>query len=427
MFGGIRSRTNPYRLYIGLEAAESFLVAIAYTTAVVYWVRSGRLNPLQLILLGTMVEAAYFVLQLPSGVLADVVSRRLCVVAGRGLVAAGFLMQGLSAHFAVLLTAQIPVGFGAALSFGAQEAWLADEAGETELTHVFLRATQCGLDGGIAGSILSGVLALPGLFVPFLISGGLIGGPAVALACVMPETRVATPDRPPRLGGVLRESWRGFTGRVGKARRAMVVVPGLVLLLGMMFCLGMWSEGFDRLWGAYLLRDISFPHLPGLNTALWFSVFAIVSALLSLASTQWATQRTGKLGPGSVVSTLLGLTLATAAGVIVMAASHVFAVVVVAYLFVATLRPVFSPLISGWVVARVGSDVRATALSATDMFDSAGQIAGGPVVGVIGFLTSIRVALLASAVALGPGAALLITATRRARVRHDAADETDSA
>jgi MFS transporter, DHA3 family, tetracycline resistance protein len=110
----IRSRTNPYRLYIGLEVAESFLVAIAYTTAVVYWVRSGHLNPLQLILLGTMVEAAYFVLQLPSGVLADVVSRTLCVVAGRALVAAGFLMQGRSAHFAILLTAQIPVGFGAA-------------------------------------------------------------------------------------------------------------------------------------------------------------------------------------------------------------------------------------------------------------------------------------------------------------------------
>jgi MFS transporter, DHA3 family, tetracycline resistance protein len=226
---------------------------------------------------------------------------------------------------------------------------------------VFLRATQLGLVGGIAGSILSGVLALPSLFVPFLISGGLIGVLAVVLACIMPETGFTTPGRPPRLGGVLRESWREFTGQVGKARRAMVVVPGLVLLLGMMFCLGMWSEGFDRLWGAYLLRDISFPYLPGLDTALWFSIFAIVSALLSLASTQWATKRTGRLDPGSVVSTLLGLTLATAAGVIVMAASHLFAVVV---------------------------------------------------------------ALLASAVALGPGAALLVTATRRTSVRHDAAAET---
>jgi hypothetical protein len=43
--------------------------------------------------------------------------------------------------------------------------------------------------------------------------------------------------------------------------------------------------------------------------------------------------------------------------------------------------------------------VRATALSAKDLFDSAGQIAGGPVVGVIGTLISIRAALLAGAAA----------------------------
>jgi hypothetical protein len=95
----------------------------------------------------------------------------------------------------------------------------------------------------------------------------------------------------------------------------------------------------------------------------------------------------------------------------------VFAVAVVAYLAVATMRPVFSPLITGWVVARVDPGVRATALSATDMFDSGGQIAGGPVIGAIGVLASIRVALLASAVALAPAVAFLVAATRRLRAQ----------
>jgi DHA3 family tetracycline resistance protein-like MFS transporter len=415
VFAGVRGRTDPYRLYIGVEVAQSFLVATAYTTAIVYRVRSGHLNALDLILLGTVLEVSYFVVQLPTGVLADAVSRRMCVIAGLFVTAAAFVMQGLSAGFAVQVIAQIPVGVGAALGMGAQEAWLADESGSTELTSVFLRATQLGLVAGLIGSVLSGVLPMGGLDVAFLVSGGLMVLLGLVLTCVMPETRFR-PDRAPRVAGVARETWAEFAGQVGKTRRAMVAVPGLVLLMGMVLFVGMWSEGFDRLWGAYLLRDIRFPHT-GISITLWFSAFAVVSALLALGSTHWANKRTERLGPTSVVSTLVALTVATGLAVTIMASSSVFAVAVVAYLAVATMRPVFSPLITGWVVARVDPGVRATALSATDMFDSGGQIAGGPVIGAIGVLASIRVALLASAVALAPAVAFLVAATRRLRAQ----------
>jgi hypothetical protein len=56
MFTQVRYRTNPYKLYISIEVVNSFVAATAYTTAIVYRVRSGHLNPLQLVLLGTMVE-----------------------------------------------------------------------------------------------------------------------------------------------------------------------------------------------------------------------------------------------------------------------------------------------------------------------------------------------------------------------------------
>jgi hypothetical protein len=51
------------------------------------------------------------------------------------------------------------------------------------------------------------------------------------------------------------------------------------------------------------------------------------------------------------------------------------------------------------------------------MFDSAGQIVGGPVIGVIGTLASLRIALLAGAAALGPAAAFIVAASRRIRPR----------
>jgi DHA3 family tetracycline resistance protein-like MFS transporter len=411
MFARARARTNPYRLYIGIEAVESFLAAVAYTTSIVYRVRSGHLNALELILLGTMLEVSYFVVQLPTGVLADRVSRRMCVIAGVFVTAAGFVVQGVSPRFGVQLAGQIPVGVGAALGMGAQEAWLADESGDAELTSVFLRATQLGTIGGLVGAGLGGVLPIGGLDVAFLVGGGAMAGLGLVLAAVMPETWT-TPERAPRVAGVLRATWSEFTGQVGTTRRAMIAVPGLVLLLGMVFFTGMWSEGFDRLWGAYLLRYIRFPHA-GLSTTLWFSVFAVVSGLLSLGSAHWANRRTKRLGPTSVVSTLVTLTAGTALAVAVMGTSSVFAVAVVAYLAVATMRPLFSPLTTGWVVSRVDSSIRATALSATDMFDSSGQIAGGPVIGAVGVLASIRAALLASAIALAPAVGFLVAATRK--------------
>jgi DHA3 family tetracycline resistance protein-like MFS transporter len=421
MLSPARERVDPRQLYVAVQVFDSFFVAIGYTTAIVYRVTAGRLNPLQLVLLGTVLEASYFVLQLPAGVLADLVSRRLCVIAGSYLVTAGFLMQGLSAHFAVQVAAQVPVGFGAALGFGAQEAWLADEAGSAELTKVFLRATQLGLLAGLAGSILSGVLAAQALRLPFLVAAGLSGLLSVALTCVMPERGFIRPQRAVRPGGVLRQSWPAFTAQAATARQAIRLVPGMVLLLGMMLCLGAWSEGFDRLWGAYLLHDVRLPSPLGLGPAGWFSALAVAGALLGLGSTEWARRRTDRLGPGSAPSTLLALTVGTALGVLLMIATRQFVIVLVCYLAVATIRPVFSPLITGWVTGRVDASVRATALSATDLFDSAGQIAGGPVIGAIGLLASVRAALLASAVALGPATALLAAATRRVRPRPDAA------
>jgi hypothetical protein len=61
LVGGMRRRVDPYRLYLfGIEAPSAFLVSFAQTTAIVYYVTSGHLNPLQLVTLGTSVELSYF-------------------------------------------------------------------------------------------------------------------------------------------------------------------------------------------------------------------------------------------------------------------------------------------------------------------------------------------------------------------------------
>ena len=427
-----RREISPYRLYLILESGTAFLLGISYATVTVYWVAVGRLNPLQLLLLGTALEASYFIFQLPTGLLADLVSRRLCVLTGLFVIGLAQIMASLSAAFVNLLLAWTVLGFGAALNNGAQDAWIADELsaelGDDRMTGIYLRATQLGLVATVAGSLLSGVIALAGLEMPLRAGGTLICVLAAAAAVVMPEQHFQRPARLARAGSIVRQSAEMLADQARSARRAIVAVPGLVLLFGMTLFTGLWSESFDRLWGAFLLRDIRFPQLAGMRPALWFGVLAAAAAVLGLGATEIAKRRTERLGPDSVVGALLVLTLAIGAAVAGMATAHAFAVVVGGYLVVSVLRPVLYPLVSGWMVGRIDPSVRATALSARDMFDSGGQILGGPVVGAIGTVASIRIALLVGAAALAPAAACVAAASQRIAPRTAAAvAEADAA
>ena len=450
-----RREVSPYRVYLVLELGTSFVLGITYATIMVYWVTAGKLNPLQLVLLGTVLELTYFVFQLPTGIIADLVSRRLCALGGLFILGLGLIMQGLSPSFPNLLAAQVVLGLGYALNNGAQEAWIADEltpaaAAEpmaTELaaaelaaaelaagiadagpagdepepmTPVYLRGTQLGLAGTLSGSLLSGVIALAGLNEPLLVGGVLMCVLAAAAAVVMPERNFHPPARAARqagLGRLARRTARQLRDQVRSAHRAVRAVPGLALLFAMTLFVGMWSESFDRLWGAFLLRDIRFPRVAGLHPAMWFSFIACAVSVLALGSTELARRRTRRLGPDSVAGAVLAVTLGIGAAVVVMATARTFAVAVAGCLAVDVLRPVLGPLVTGWMVRRVEPSVRATALSAQDMFDSGGQIVGGPFIGLIGILASVRVALLAGAAALVPAAACAAAAGRRIRPR----------
>lgn len=201
-----RARTDPYRLYLAMRVGLSFMVGMAFTTSVVYRIEGGGLDPFQLLMIGTVLEATYLLFQLPTDFLADLVSRRACVVGGFGVYAGGLVWQGLTPEFWVHLAAQVLLALGAALGSGALESWVADETRKAEMTPVYLRATQLGFIGGITGSLLSGVLASVALNLPMLIGGALMALGTVALALTMPERHFQRPAEDGRVTTVLRQA-----------------------------------------------------------------------------------------------------------------------------------------------------------------------------------------------------------------------------
>src|SRR5262245_45819745 len=125
------------------------MTGLVYTTIVVYRVDAAGLNPLQLVLVGTVLEAAYFVFPLPPGVLADLGSSRVCVQLGVAVLGVGLAVEGLLPNFAGIVAAQVVGALGYALVSGALEAWIAGEVGTADLTRVYLRGSQAGLVGSL--------------------------------------------------------------------------------------------------------------------------------------------------------------------------------------------------------------------------------------------------------------------------------------
>ena len=400
------NRSDPYRLYLGIEFTTALFFALYGTLAAVYRVRSAGLNPLQLVLVGTVLEVTAFVFQIPTGIVADVFSRRLAIIAGIVLMGAGFALEGSFPSFVPILLAQVLWGFGITAVTGAQEAWIVDEVGEERAGLAYVNGSQMGLIGGLLGIPLAVALASIGLNLPLLAGG--IGMVAVGLVLIplMPERGFT------RKRGEARSSW----GQIGATLRTSSGLvrqsPVLLTILGIGLFYGLYSEAVDRLWEPHFLLDVGFPALAGLTPVIWLGAIDAAATILSLVATQIVKRRVDTSSHAAVARALLIMTVGMVASLVVFGLAGSFAVAVVAFLVFALLRRTQNPYYTAWVVQHTDASVRATVISATGLVDSFGQIAGGPILGVIGTLGSIRAALVAAGGILSP-ALLLFARTLR--------------
>jgi MFS transporter, DHA3 family, tetracycline resistance protein len=251
------------RAYYLYEGGLSFAWAVSFTVAGVYFVRTVGMSPLQLVLVGTVMEGAIFLFEVPTGVVADTFGRRLSVVIGLLVQGAAMAAVGFYASFPAILAAYAVWGVGWTFQSGSLEAWITDELGRENLGGTFARGQRAEYTGALAGLALSVALASWSLPVAVSAGGILSAGIGVLLALVMPETGF----RPHR---------QAQRPQLDTARRGLCFVRGrrvLVLLLLAVFFAGASSEGFDRLFEAHFLRDIGLPALGGLDSVVWSASF----------------------------------------------------------------------------------------------------------------------------------------------------------
>ncbi len=405
-------RLDAHRTWLLYMGVVALAVATGWTVAAVYFVREVGMGPFELVLAGTALEVAYFVFEVPTGVVADVYSRRASIIVGQLIMGAGFILTGAVANVGVVLAAAALIGFGWTFRSGAEDAWLADEVGPERLARSFQRGAQVERAASLVGIGLAVALALVDLSLPLVTAGLMLVALAGALALVMPETGFHPATRE-ELGGT-----RSLTRTAHEGGRLIRARPILLLIVAISFFGGMWSEALDRLWEAHFLLDIGLPSFVGLDPIIWFGVLAAGSLLLALLVAQPLVPHFERAGREGSARILLALDAILVVGTLGFAFAGSFALAVAAFWTIEVARSLSRPLYDTWLNANIeDSRVRATVISITNLGDSAGQWGGGPVLGAIGSAVSIRAALAAGAVALTPALWLYGRAIRLGRSR----------
>ena len=383
-------------------------MAIGWTLAPVYFVQEVGMDPLQLVLAGTFMEIAYFVFEVPTGVVADSYSRRASVIVAQVIMGISFVVTGLVTSVPLILAAAALMGFGWTFKSGAIDAWLADEVGPERLGREYQRGAQVARVFGLLGIAAAVGLALVDLRLPIVAGGLVLVALGALLVFAMPESgfEPAAPAELSALRGMTHTARRG--GRLIRAR------PILLLVLGITFFGGMWSESVDRLWEAQFLVNIGVPEFAGFNSIIWFGILNAGAVLLAIVVAQPLSRRFGNASWRGMTWSLFWLDGAMVVTTIGFALAGSFGAAVLAYWGICVARSLAAPVYSTWLNANIeDSSVRATVISMTNLGDSAGEWGGGPALGLVGNVFGIRAALAAGAASLTPALLLYGLALRR--------------
>ncbi len=396
MFAINPRKLDARRMYLFFSVGMSICFSMSFLVIMVFMVQTVSLTPLQLVLAGTALEVSIFVCEIPTGIIADVYSRRLSIVIGFFLTGIAFLLQAATPTFVGVILFNVLWGIGHTFTSGATEAWLIDEIGNDQVGALFLRSSRLGNLMGIAASIIGIVLGSLLITLPILIAGLLFLSITVGMILYMPETGFhPTPAEERSTIGQMAYTLRAGYGLIR-------VRPMLIAILGIGLFFGLYSEGFDRLGDAHLLRSFTLPDFHGLPPLAWLGIIGLIGSPFTALVTRVMEKRLDMKQGQSLAWASFGLSALLVACLFGFALAGNFGMAVVINWCIGTIRTLLTPINTTWINMHIDSSVRATVISMTSQVDAFGQIVGGPPVGYLGERLGIRAALLASGLILSP-------------------------
>lgn len=407
----MRRKISQPTVYFIYSGASALLFSLVFTVSEVYRIETIRLNPLQLVLVGTALEAACFIFEIPTGIVADIKSRKRSIIIGIALIGAAFTLEGSVPTFPVVILSQVLWGLGYTFTSGADDAWIADEAGGQNLDSIYLKGTQIAQISSLLGILCSTLLGSVMISLPIIISGLSFLALSLLLIFLMKEPNFT----PAPVGS--RNSWQQMVHTFKTGIRQIRGNPVLMFMVAIALLYGLYSEGVDRLWTAHFLRDTGFPDFGNLKPVFWIGMIEGIAMLLSIAAVEYIKRRMNRTGRLDRVWLLACINALMAAALILFGLSGSFSLALSAYLGFYMLRTANGPIYRAWRNQNTKSEVRATVISTYGQMDSLGQIIGGPILGYLALKSSVSLAIIVAAVILSPASVLLLCGAKKNKLQ----------
>ena len=326
-------------------------------------------------------EAAVFLFEIPTGVVADTYSRRLSLIIGFIGMGTAWMLVGLVSAPWLIIALWAFWGLSYTFTSGAYEAWITDEVG------VGQSRSRCSCAGPEDQLRRRGARARPAGRARNVVaaSAGVIVGGAITVVAGLALHLSDAGDRLPaasREPSVRLRSRSSARPPSGGARYAWAA-PVILLLIGVQLFMGMSSEAFDRLKEAHFLRDVGLPAVGDLDPVVWFGIFWLAGTGPRLRRDRAADQALRARRPAaSSRGFLFALTAMEMVTMLVFALTGSTWLAIAALLGVFFARDLAGPLYTIWLNEQItDSSVRATVLSISGQANAIGQAGGGPVLG----------------------------------------------
>lgn len=392
----MNKKHSAYIIYLVFSAVTALLFSMVFTVNIIYQVEKVNLTPFQLILIGTALEISCFLFEIPTGIVADIYSRKLSVIIGTVLIGLGFILEGSIPMFIFLILAQVLWGIGHTFISGAIDAWIAEEDKTKKLNIIYMKGSQISEIASIIGIILSTIIGNFSIRLPIIIGGALFIVLALFLFLYMPEENFKSSA--PKDLNTFKKMGHTFANSLKYIKNNTI----LISILSVSLFYGLSSEGYDRLSTAHFLKDTTLPKLGNLQPVTWFGIFSIIGTLLSISVIQVAIKKSEKLNKLKNAVVLLAINSFYILCMLIFALTKDFNLMLIAYLTTNMFRTINEPIFNSWLNNHIDDNSRATVLSVNGQINSLGQIIGGPIIGIIASKISISIGIACTALMLTP-------------------------
>jgi len=346
-------------------------------------------------------SAGMVVFEVPTGVVADTLGRRVSFLLSIAVLAVTTLLYvGLAEVGAgVLAFAAVSVGMGLGFTFysGAMEAWLVDALIATGypgvLDRVLARGQQVTGAAMLVGTVSGGLLGQIDLSLPYIARSGLL----VVVFAIAYRVMFDVGFTPRRVSPAALPGEIALNGRVG-VRFGWSQRPLRLLMLASFVETGFFA------WAFYASQ----PYLLGLleSDAVWVAGLVAAGVALSMIAGNQVVHVASR-HCGRRTTLLLAAAAIQAGAAVVIGLAGSFWVALPALLLVSASVGVTSPIRSAYFHNVLSAEHRATVLSFDSMVSNAGGIAGQWGLGALGEARSVGAAFVAGGLASSAALPLL--------------------